>query len=899
MNAPPPAPAAAPLFDAAQIGQALDELGVSAATCRRLRQQFTDRLRAFYDQQPSGTPIVQARTAFVDLLLRRIWAAQMANVAGADRLALVAVGGYGRGELHACSDVDILVVAARASDIRRASDAIARFVTFLYDTGMDIGASVRSVRQCVDEGRRDVTIATALIESRLLAGDVALFEQLGRRSGPDHMWPTRKFFTAKLAEQQARYDKFDATAYKLEPNVKESPGGLRDIHTIGWVAKRHFGARTLHELVDHGFLEPDEYRLLVEGQEFLSEVRNGLHLLTGRKHDHLLFDQQRELAQRFGYRDGDETLAVEQFMKRYYRTVKGLSRLNEMLLAHFEEEILLARRSDRAVPLSSRFQIRKDFIEARDERVFRRYPFALLEIFLLLQQHRKHVRGVRAGTVRLIRRHLYLIDDAFRADIRCTSLFMEIIRQPHGIGHELQRMHRYGVLARYIPAFGRVVGQMQHDLFHVYTVDEHSLFVLRNTRSYAFPDEKIGALELGYQVFQNIPKPELLYLAALFHDIAKGRGGDHSDLGSHDAYAFCRLHRLSELDSRLVTWLVRHHLLMSKVSQRQDIGDPEVIRAFAATVGDQVHLDYLYLLTVADMRGTGPTVWNSWKGSLLSALYLATRRALRRGLGSPIDASEQAGAIRAQAAALLPAEQVDPRQCERFWDRLDNDYFLRFAAEEIAWHAKHILRSRGEQPTVVATRDFPDRGSTGVMVYTRDRKYLFAAITSTLDRMALDIVDARIYTSRDGYALDTFLVSDLNGEPVSDPSRRRDIRAALRETLLEDPLSLHSGGRRVSRQHKAFPVATEVSFATDLGRDRTVVELITKDRPGLLSQVAQAFAECELVLQNARVNTYGERAEDAFFVTDANGRAVTDAGRLDRVREQLARRLDGELATPA
>ena len=899
MNAPPSAPAAAPLFDAVQVGQALDELGVTASACRQLRQQFTDRLRAFYDQQPSGTPIVQARTAFVDLLLRRIWAAQMADVPGAQRLALLAVGGYGRGELHACSDVDILVVAARAGDINRISDAIARFVTFLYDTGLDIGASVRSVRQCVDEGRRDVTIATALIESRLLAGDAALFEQLGRRSGPGQMWPTRKFFAAKLAEQQARYDKFDATAYKLEPNVKESPGGLRDIHTIGWVAKRHFGARTLHELVDHGFLEPDEYRLLIEGQEFLSEVRNGLHLLTGRKHDHLLFDQQRELASRFGYRDSDQTLAVEQFMKRYYRTVKGLSRLNEMLLAHFEEEILLARRSDRAIPLNSRFQIRKDFVEARDERVFTRYPFALLEIFLLLQQHRHHVRGVRAGTVRLIRRHLHLIDDAFRADIRCTSLFMEIIRQPHGIGHELQRMHRYGVLARYIPAFGRVVGQMQHDLFHVYTVDEHSLFVLRNTRSYAFPDEKIPALELGYQVFPHIPKPELLYLGALFHDIAKGRGGDHSDLGTHDAVEFCRLHRLSELDTRLVAWLVRHHLLMSKVSQRQDIADPEVIRAFAVTVGDQVHLDYLYLLTVADMRGTGPTVWNSWKGSLLSALYLATRRALRRGLGSPIDAREQAAAIRAQAAALLPAEQVDSHQCEHFWERLDDEYFLRFTAEEIAWHAKHILRARGDAPTVVATRDFPDRGSTGVMVYTRDRKYLFAAITSILDRLGLDIVDARIYTSRDGYALDTFLVSDLNGEPVSDPSRRREIRSTLRDALLEDPLSLRPGGRRVSRQQKAFQVITEVSFATDLGRDRTVIELITKDRPGLLSQVAQAFAESDLVLQNARVNTYGERAEDAFFVTDANGRAVTDAGRLDRLREQLARRLDGELATPA
>jgi [protein-PII] uridylyltransferase len=309
-----------------------------------------------------------------------------------------------------------------------------------------------------------------------------------------------------------------------------------------------------------------------------------------------------------------------------------------------------------------------------------------------------------------------------------------------------------------------------------------------------------------------------------------------------------------------------------------------------------VHLDYLYLLTVADMRGTGPTVWNSWKGSLLSALYLATRRALRRGLGSPIDAREQALDVRRRAAELLPREPVDARQCEQFWDRLDDDYFLRFTAEEIAWHAKHILRARSDQPTVVATRDFPDRGSTGVMVYTRDRKYLFAAITATLDRLALDIVDARIYTSRDGYALDTFLVCDLNGEPISDPARRRDIRAALRDVLSGDTLPLLPHGRRVSRQQKAFRVPTEVSFATDLGRDRTVVELITKDRPGLLSQVAQAFAECELVLQNARVNTYGERAEDAFFVTDASGHAVTDAAQLDRLREQLALRLDDQAA---
>ena len=703
-----------------------------------------------------------------------------------------------------------------------------------------------------------------------------------------------------MDEQRRRHATFDDTAYKLEPDVKESPGGLRDIQTLCWVALRHFGVGTLQALRQHRFLEPDEYRQLSEARELLWQVRCGLHLLAGRKDDHLTFDAQRDLARRFGYRDGPEGLAVEQFMKRYYRTVKGVSRLNEMLLQHFSEEILISRRRLRIEPLNPRFQLRNGYLEVVHPKVFRRYPFALLELFHLLQQHATRARGVRASTIRLVRQHLYLIDEEFRADLRCVSLFMEIIRHPSGISHELQRMHRYGVLGRYVPELGRVIGQMQHDLFHVYTVDEHSLIVVRNTRSFAFPEEQGVDLPLAYEVFGQIPKPELLYLAALFHDVGKGSGGDHSEVGAHAAYAFCRRHRLGEYDASLVSWLVRQHLRMSMVSQRQDIADPEVINRFAKEVGDQIHLDYLLLLTIADMRGTSPTVWNSWKGSLLGNLYRSTTRALRRGLGQPIDADERIAEIRAQALALMPGESLSIASVHELWTRFDDDYFLRFSPAEIAWHAKNLVRAEPGGALTVATRNFPEWGSTGVLVYARDRQRLFAAVTATLDRLHLNVVQARIYTTPDGYALDTFMVLDRENRLVSEQHRRRDIRAALREVLGNGEVPLvKAPSRLVSRQHSAFEVPTRVEFHTDPVQAHTVVELITKDRPGLLSRIAASFSEHDVRLINARINTYGERAEDVFFITRPDGGPIDDPDLLDELRAQLQHALDGARADAA
>ncbi|MFP5345067.1 MAG: [protein-PII] uridylyltransferase, partial [Gammaproteobacteria bacterium] len=535
---------------------------------------------------------------------------------------------------------------------------------------------------------------------------------------PESLWPPGEFFKAKWEEQARRHHKYHDTAYNLEPNVKDGPGGLRDIQTITWVALRHFGSAHLHDLTAHGFLTGSELGLLQEGRSFLWRIRYALHLSAGRREDRLLFDYQRALAAQFGYHDTPQQLAVEQFMQRYYRTVMELGRLNEMLLQLFQETILYAGESAEVIPLNRRFQVRNDVIEVTHPNVFRHYPFALLEIFLLLAQ-RPHIKGVRAATIRLIRDHRYLIDDAFRADLRCRTLFMELLREQRGIAHELRRMHRYGVLGAYIPEFGRIEGQMQHDLFHVYTVDEHTLFLVRNLRRFALP-EFAHELPLCSEIFQQLPKPELLYLAGLFHDIAKGRGGDHSELGAEDAAQFCLRHGLSAYDAHMVVWLVKHHLILSRTAQREDISDPQVINAFAAKISDDTQLDYLYLLTIADIRATNPGLWTGWKGALLTELYLATRHALARGLDNPLAQAERSEQTRREAQQLLTQHGVDETALQALWRDAGEDYFLRYTADEIAWHTQSILAAPAADKPLVLMRQ-RSAGGSELFIYTPDR----------------------------------------------------------------------------------------------------------------------------------------------------------------------------------
>ncbi len=869
------------MIDISALDQALDQSAAPIPALKAILQQGNQKLRDQFESSPI-TELVAYRAQLIDEVLQRVWRYIFDDSPDS---SLVAVGGYGRGELHPCSDIDLLILVAEEEHFNALKEPLERFLTLLWDIGLQVGQSVRTIADCVREAQQDISVATNLVESRLLAGSTSLYQQMQEATGPDRMWNSHDFFKAKWQEQQARHAKYENSISNLEPNIKESPGGLRDIQMIGWVAKRHFRANTLHDLVTHGFLTEDEYLALIMGQNHLWRVRFALHLLTGRHDDRLLFDHQRTLAAQLGYAGDSANLAVERFMQDYYRTVMELSRLNEMLLQHFQEEILLRNRLPQPTPINRRFQSRKGFLEVTHDRVFERTPTALLELFLILQEH-PELQGVRASTIRLIRSHRHLIDDKFRHDIRAQSLFMEILRQPHGITRALRRMNIYGVLAAYIPVFKNIVGRMQYDLFHVYTVDEHTLMVVRNIRRFTIP-EYTEEHPLCSQLIGILPKIELVYLGALFHDIAKGRGGDHSTLGADDAYSFCRLHHLSEYDSRLVSWLVRQHLVMSMTAQRKDITDPAVVQEFAAFVGDINRLTYLYLLTVADVSGTNPHTWNSWKDSLLRDLYLATRRALLRGLENPLAQIDLIQAKQTEALLQLQKLQIPRRKIEAIWSTLPNEYFLTHSPNAVQHHTQMILATPIEQLPLLTLRQTARRGGTEVLYYGPDHENLFAITTTLLDQLGLSIVNARIMTTSTGYSLNSFLILEQDGSSVETGHRSDEIMAALSEGLTlkdQEPLKV---SRRMPRQHKHFHAPTTITFSQDPSHNRTAMRLTTLDRPGLLSKVGQAFVACNIRLQHARIATLGAEVEDIFFITDRNNQPLQEAQLMECVKNAV------------
>ena len=851
----------------------------SPAAVRELLAEALEQLKArFFADEPIET-LVHARAQLIDRLLQQLWSAYCA--ASLRESALVAVGGYGRGELHPCSDIDILLLVTHPPQGAERA-ALERLLTFLWDIGLEVGHSVRTIEECIEQSKADVSVMTTLIEARLLAGSPELLAGLRERLAPQQLWPVRAFFEAKVREQAERHLKANDTAYNLEPNVKSGPGGLRDIQTIAWVAKRHFGAETLDELARHGFLSVAELRRLQQAQSFLWKVRFGLHVLTGRREDRLLFDHQLRLAEIFGYEDASYTLAVEQLMQRYYRTVKDVSLLNELLLQLFREAILTESEPPR--PLNARFQVRCGSLEAVSDTVFARAPSALLELFVLLQQH-PEIDGVRASTMRAVARSLWLIDEEFRQNPRHHRLFLEIVRSPVGVTHELRRMNTYGVLGRYIPAFGRIVGRMQYDLFHAYTVDAHTLFVVSNLRRFAIAryDQE---LPQASRIMQQLQRPEVAYLAALFHDIAKGRGGDHSELGATDAEAFCLEQGLSPYDARMVAWLVRNHLAFSLTAQKQDISDPEVINTFARKVGDEAHLDYLYVLTCADVRATNPKLWNSWKASLFQDFYQRVRRALRRGLESPIDPEQLVSETREAARKLMLARGIAAPNIERVWRRFSDSYFLQHSPEEAAWHMRLLAdRDPSCDEPLVALDPRSVHGTTAVLIFTRLLQHGFERTTAVLDQLGLNVVDARITPTGDGFSLDLYHVLEDDGAPIADGERREEIEQALWRSLHhpEQSVAVH---RRVPRQARMFHTPTQIAISVDERNARSVIELIAGDRPGLLYDVGKVLTGEGIMLQAAKIVTVGERAEDIFYVTDLDGRPLEEA-RAARLSDML------------
>ena len=866
-----------------------DRSPVSAA--RQLLRESYDADADAFREGADVRALVRSRADTVDTVLRLIW--NRYPFARSEDIALIAVGGYGRGELHPHSDIDLLILT-REGMAPEWQDDLGTFITLLWDLKLDIGHSVRSMDESISAAREDISILTNLLETRTIAGPDSLRQALSEQAYSDEVSSDKAYFVAKREEQQQRHNKYGDTEYNLEPNVKGSPGALRDIQTIGWITKRHFGLQSIADLTRFSILTEEEHQILHEGETFLWRLRYGLQLIADRNENRLLFDHQRALAQMLGYQDQGKRLGVELMMQQYYRTVLALAEITDVLLQYYDEAIIGSGTEDETRPLNKRFQMRNLYIEAINNQVFAYAPYAIMEIFVLMAQH-PEIKGIRATTIRSLRAHRHLIDDAFRNDLAVTTLFMELMRTPHALDQTLSAMKKYNVLGRYLPEFGQIIGQMQHDLFHIYTVDAHTMRVIRNMVRLTGTEAQ-SEYPLASRLIHRLPKLDTLYIAGLYHDVAKGRGGDHSELGAIDAEAFCQRHHLSERDTQLISWLVENHLFMSMTAQRKDISDPDIIQAFARAMPSQAHLDYLYILTVCDISATNPKLWNTWRASLLRQLYIEAKRALRRGIDTPVDRQAWIDATREEAREILRAQNMTNEQIDKIWDTVDEEYFLQDSTVDIAWQTAAIIR-HGDNPDPLVlirdTRGGPTDGYSQIIIYMKDRVALFAATTAVLEQLNLNIVDARINSSEGPCSISSYVVLDEQGQPLGvDPARKERVRKRLIEEL-DDPEDypdiIH---RRTPRQLKHFAFPTEVTFSNDTINQRTVMEVITPDRPGLLARIGQVLLEHRVRLTNAKIATLGERVEDVFFITDEHGKPLSDPNVCQALQQHMSKMLD-------
>ena len=861
------------------------------ALIAELRSELKARnteLAGQFSPDVSVTPLLRSRCLAVDSALQRLWSHFDLDETGA---TLAAVGGYGRGELFPESDIDVLILVAN----ERAPDtaALSGFISALWDLGLKIGHSVRTPDECISLASSDITVMTTLLETRLLSGSNDLLLEITRRLESEQVWPTATFFNGKIEEQSARHEKFGLTGYSLEPNVKSSPGGLRDIQVIGWIARRHFGIG-LDELPTGEFLTEEELALLNEGHDALSRVRFALHAKTGREEDRLLFEHQQTLAKQWGFEDHGK-LAVEQFMQAYFRNVQAVSHTTALLIDIFQKT-LLHNEASASVIIDEDFELIDDRISARHEAVFSANPSNLLRIFSVIARDSR-IKRIDPETTRLLRASAPLLDHDFKQDPVNRRAFRDIISAPHNMTKQLRRMLRHGVLARYLPAFGAIVGQMQFDMFHTYTVDAHTMQVIANCRRFLRADYT-DTFPVTTRIAQRLRNPTLLFVAALFHDIGKGRGGDHSELGAVDARAFCEQHFFDEPDTELIVWLVSNHLFMSSFSQKRDISDPEEIQRFAEHVSTEERLDYLFTLTVADINGTNPELWNAWRSSLLRHLYTETRRALRRGLTNPLAREDVISATKKAAAHLLEFRGFLDDELDEIWAARGDDYFLRERPEDVAWHTEAIADFDDSGEPLVLIKQSSESliaNATQIFVNTQDTENVFPKVCSALELLDLSINDARIYSGTDGATLDTFFVLKADGSPVdSAPETLNMIERAIIAALTTSTLS--QSNQRINRTLRSFLSPTEVTFIEDSNRNLTIMELSSPDRPGLLARVGQIMAENNISIQGAKIQTLGERVEDVFFLTTQQGDRLADDAVCERLREQVCTALDTGLA---
>ena len=834
--------------------------GVPADAAQHWRSQLKSgraALRTAFHARADTPRLLREHARLVDGVVANVWS----ELGAPAEATLVGVGGYGRGQLFPHSDVDVLILLPSALDAAGTA-FVERFLGALWDIGLEIGHSVRTIAECTAEMAADATIKTSLLEHRWVAGARPLYRAFGRAFVAALDVPS--FYEAKMLEQQQRHFKYQDATYNLEPNVKESPGGLRDLQTVLWIARAAGLGRGWGELAHAGLITMLEARTVSRQERLIGALRVRLHYLAGRREDRLVFDQQSALAHELGLADTPAKRASEQLMQRYYRAAKLVRQVNIILLQNLHARLFPI--PVEPVAIDEDFVAIDELLQVRDETLFEQRPAAMLDAFLTMQRH-PELKGMSARTLRALWRNRHRVDARFRRDATNRARFIQLFREPRGITHELRRMNLYGILGHVVPAFGHIVGQMQHDLFHVYTVDEHILMVIRNLRRFT-ESQHAHEYPLCSRLIGGFERKEVLYLAGFFHDIAKGRGGDHSTLGDAEARRFCRAHALPPEDCELVGWLVAQHLTMSATAQKQDISDPNVVAAFAERVGTERRLIALYLLTVADIRGTSPRVWNAWKGQLLEDLFRATRARLA-GTAGAITLADSLLVRQGEAQRLLRLYAVADGAESALWSRLDSVYFQRHTADEIAWHARHLCwRVEGATPVVRARLSRAEAGLQ-VAVYLPDQKDLFARISGFFGRRRLSILEAKIHTTRHGYALDTITVHD----PADPNAPYRDalqlIEFELAKVLTDQaPLEPPVVGR-ASRHLKHFPLTPEVRIFPDEQGTHFILEIVAGDRPGLLAKIAYTLTQANINIVSAKINTLGERAEDVFLIDGA------------------------------
>lgn len=833
-----------------------DRIGRSDLADKESLRRARTQLKEVFQGSGNARSLLRKHRILIDRALIQTWR----EFKVPSELALVAVGGYGRGELFPYSDVDILVLLPSPHSPSLAA-LLESLIGRLWDLGLEVGHSVRTVSECVEESARDITVQTSLLEARLIAGSRMLFQKLCSvtREGFDGS----AFLSAKRLEQEQRHAKYHESPYSLEPNIKEAPGGLRDIQVVKWIGRAVGAGDSWKALAQRGLITPLEARQFALHERTLTHLRVLLHYATGRREDRLLFDYQGTLASLLGFQAAAGRRASELLMEKYYRTAKAVTQLNTITLQNLATMAIPENGADRQI-INERFHVVRELLDIGSDDLFDLNPSAMLESFRLMQDH-PELKGMTARTLRALWRGRTLIDAEFRRGPGNRRNFLEIFQRPRGIVHELRRMNQYSILGRYLPAFGKVVGQMQHDLFHVYTVDQHILMVIRNLRRFTMV-EFAHEYPVCSRLIAGFQRHWLLYIAALFHDIAKGRGGDHSELGMADARKFCKTHGLGKEDIDLVVFLVRHHLEMSTIAQKQDLSDPAVVERFAAIVQTERRLTALYLLTVADIRGTSPKVWNAWKGKLLEDLYNATRRRLS---GATNTSSEDILAKQEEARRLLRLFALTDGVEDELWRRLDVAYFLRHDAQDIAWQTRLLYRKVESKVPVVSARLSPIGEGLQVMIYAPDQAYLFARICSYFESIGFNIVDAKIHTTRHGYALDTFQVLGAGTFPsYRDMTQMIEVELAGRIER-QDAMPSPAQGR-ISRQLRHFPITPEVHINPDERAQYYALSIIAGDRPGLLYRVARILGQYKLNLHTAKISTLGERAEDTFVISGAD-----------------------------